>query len=136
MKLLIGCRLSLPEAAALSGVGDTEAGDAGADTKSCRLTYSEIGGEEKGETKVLKLVTDVYRVEVNLILERNFWIVSNHAEIYAFRLFVYYLKIANNIIVVFSNDQIGRETTAIKCICHMEKVLLTLPICLHGVIIN
>lgn len=77
----------LPGAVAQCGVGDTEARAAGADTKSCRLTFSEIGVEEKGETKVLKLVTDVYRVEVNLIQKRNFWIVSNHAEIYAFRLF-------------------------------------------------
>jgi hypothetical protein len=63
-------------------------------------TYSGIGGEEKGGAQVLKLASDIYRVEVKLIHKSNFRKVSNHAEIYAFRLFVCYLKIVIDIIVL------------------------------------
>jgi hypothetical protein len=117
----------LPEAGSSSRVGDTEAGAAGHDTKSCRLTYSGIGGEDKGGAQVLKLASDIYRVEVKLTHRSNFRKVSNHAEIYAFRLFVCCLKIVTDIIVVFRRDQLGRETTTRKCIGYKVKVLLPLP---------
>jgi hypothetical protein len=107
------------------GVADTEAWAAGEGrTKSCRLTYSGTGREERRGERILKLAGDIYRVEAKTNTGkqlpedfescRNLWV----------RLFLCYLKIVRDTTAAFRREQLRRWTTARKCIRQTVKVLL------------